>query len=138
MLNLCFVRNITLHREGRVLAKILIIFGRVTEWESSATGLMGINSAFAVGPRKSSENVIEEAGRRTFRMHTEFRPAIRFQIWYTNHEGSTYMCSFFIFRNGSIKSFTTSHVFIHTCTHTYYIYIATGWTVRRSKPYGGK
>ena len=80
MLNLCFLCNITLRREGRILAKILIIFGRATEREGSATGLMGTNSAFVLGPRKSCENVIEVAGRRTFRMHAEFWPAIRFQI----------------------------------------------------------
>jgi hypothetical protein len=38
----------------------------------SATWNMGTNSVFALGPRKTTENLIELAGRRTFRMQTDF------------------------------------------------------------------
>jgi hypothetical protein len=57
------------------LAKISINFGRPIEGVSGATRLMGTNSAFVLGLRKSRENVIEVAGRRTFRINTELWPA---------------------------------------------------------------
>ena len=60
------------------MAKILIIFGRATEREIITTRLMGTNSAFVLGPTKCSGNVIEVAGRATFRMQTEFWPAAQF------------------------------------------------------------
>ena len=37
----------------------------------------GRNSAFGLGPRKTTKNWVELAGRWTFRMHIDFYPAVR-------------------------------------------------------------
>lgn len=118
--------------------KILIIFGRATERESIATRLMGTNSALVLGPRKSSENVVEVAGRRTFRMHTEFWPAAQCSNTQTIRAVPT--CAVSLFLETELLTVLLPHMYsyIHTVHIYIYLYKATGWTVRSSKPYEGK
>jgi len=105
------------------LAKILIIFGRATERESSLTRLMGTNSEFVLGPRKSSENVIEVAGRRTLRMHTEFWPAARCSNTRTIRTVPTCAVSLFLERELLTLSLPRMYSYIHTYIHTYSMYV---------------
>jgi len=82
-----------------VLVKNLMsVLWRVV-WEAySVMWILGVNSAFALRPRKSSENFVR--GSRSQDLPDAYRvlasnPAFK----YTNNKGSFCLCSFFIYNN---------------------------------------
>jgi hypothetical protein len=58
-----------LHMQEYIKAKIVVAIGRAACEACGATWNLGTNSAFALGPRKTTENL---AGRKTFRIQTDF------------------------------------------------------------------
>jgi len=109
----CFGENFDNFREGY-------------KRESIATRLVGTNSAFVQVPRKSSDNVIEVASRRTFRMHTEFWPAA--QCWNTRTKRAVPTFAVSLFLETELLTVLLPHIYsyihkVHIYVHIYILYI---------------
>jgi hypothetical protein len=91
------IKKFWLCRETYVLMKLLkLILGRV-EWAvCSATWILGTTCAFALGPIRPRETLIQLAVGSTLRMHTDLRPVVR-RFKYTTPSGSPYAWNLFYF-----------------------------------------
>jgi hypothetical protein len=105
-----------------------ITIGRAA-WEAySATWNLGTNSAFALGPRKTTETLIELAGRRTFRM--QLTSSQRSSIKSANPNISPYsLLLYFSFL------FFFFFLFFHNKLFCFYNYLYVHMIWKSTKPY---